>query len=291
MSFRPPSLSAVAAFEAAARHQSFTAAARELNLTQSAISHGIRALEARVGQRLFERAGRGVRLTDAGRALVGRVRIGMALLGEAFDATARQGSERLIVATLPSIAEHLLIPRLHLFQAAFPALALDIRCSTMLSDVGQGEADVAIRFGPGQWVGLHSLHLADETLFPVASPDYRGGDLPRTVDDLGDCNLIHHTESTWRLWLAPLGIDPASMPTTLAIDDASLALDAARNGLGVALARGRLVEAYLGTGALVRLFEREVPAEYAYWCAWSPQAARRATISAFAEWLREQMAN
>ncbi|NEX94761.1 LysR substrate-binding domain-containing protein [Caulobacter sp. 17J65-9] len=289
MPVRPPSLQSVAAFEAAARHQSFAKAADELNLTHGAISHAIRKLEARLGQTLFERRGRGVALTADGRSLAARVRLSLNLLGDAF-APAANDRQRLRVSLMPSVASRILIPRLAELQAALPGLELDLRCSSALADLAGGEADVAVRFGPGGWAGVQALALADERLVPVASPDFRGGRPPRSVEDLLDCPVIRHPESAWRLWLDPLGIDEARLPTGLAVDDAGAVLDAAAAGCGVALARVRLAEPDLAAGRLVRLFEREVSAEYGYWCVWNGGSPKRRLIEAFAERLRALMA-
>ncbi len=283
MSTRPPSLRAIAAFEAAARHQSFAEAARELNLTTSAISHAIKGLETRLRTRLFDRAGRKVTLTAEGQTLAVRVRLSLSLLGDAFDTSPWLRRDRLVISTLASMASRI-APRLPDFQRRFGNVELELRCGSALADLTD-DVDVAIRFGPGGWTGLQARHLGDESLFPVASPAFRGGDLPRTIDELHDCTLIRHPESTWRLWLHPLGYNPNDFPATLTIDDLGVALDVARQGQGVALARSWLVRDDLKAGRLVRLFDHEVSAEYSYWAVWSGGSARRALIASFVEWL------
>ena len=282
MPVRPPSLRSIAAFEAAARHQSFTRAAAELNLTTGAVSHAIKALETRLDRQLFERSGRAVALTSEGRSLAARVRLSLALLGEAFDVSPWLRRDRLVVSTLPAVADRMLLSRLGDLHQTLPEVVLDVRCSAALADLD--EVDVAIRFGPGGWSALQSRHLADERLFPVASPNYRGGALPADVGGLRDCQLIHHPESNWPLWLDPLGLAVADFPSWLAIDDSALVIEAAAAGHGVALARGRLAAADLERGRLVRLFEHEVPAEYAYWAVWSGSSPRRALIERFVDW-------
>lgn len=290
MPTRPPSLRSLVAFEAAARHQSFAKAAGELNLTQSAVSHAIRALERRLDQPLFERGGRTATLTAAGRRLAARVRLGLSLLGDAFETGAGGTPQRLVVSTLASVAQRLLLPGLSRLTALLPHTLLDLRCTDALADLAGGDVDVALRFGPGQWAGLQSRRLADERLFPVASPSYRGGDLPRTVDELRGCGLIRHPESAWRIWLDPLGIDDAAFPSALLVDDAALALEAAAAGNGVALARSRLAAPDLRSGRLVRLFDHEVPAEYAYWCVWSATSPKQKAIAAFVDWAAAEFA-
>ncbi|HYD13598.1 MAG TPA: LysR substrate-binding domain-containing protein [Allosphingosinicella sp.] len=289
MPARPPSLRSITAFEAAARHQSFTKAAAELNLTTGAVSHAIRALETRLGGALFQRSGRRVSLTAGGQALASRIRLSVALLDEVFDLTPWLRRDRLVVTTLSSIAERILLPALAELKGALPETTFDIRCSSVLADF-DGDVDVAIRFGPGGWHGLETSHLADERLFPVASPHYRGGALPATLDDLAGCALIHHADSNWQLWLNPVGMSARDLRSTLAIDDASLVLEAAAAGHGLALARARLVQPDLDSGRLVRLFDHDVAAEYAYWAVWNGSSPKRALIKAFVERMQEAFA-
>jgi LysR family transcriptional regulator, glycine cleavage system transcriptional activator len=277
MAVRPPSLRSIAAFEAAARHASFTKAADELNLTPGAISHAIKALEQRLGQQLFARTGRAVALTEAGRTLAARVRLSLGLLADAFDTAPWRARDRLVISTLASIAERLFLPALDRLQAAAPGMMLDFRCTTMLADFDR-DVDLAIRFGPGGWRGVQTRFLGEETLFPVVSPDYNAGDWPATQAELAGHVLIHHPESSWRLWLDPDAADPSRSGNALYIDDSLVAVEAAARGHGIALARGRLVAEDLRAGRLVRLFEREVPAEYDYWAVWSGSSPKLPVI-------------
>ena len=282
MPVRPPSLRSIAAFEAAARLASFTRAAAELNLTPGAISHAIKALERRLDQQLFTRSGRTVALTDHGRTLAARVRVSMALLSDAFDTAPWRASDRLVISTLASIAQRILLPALDRLQAACPGVTFDIRCSNALADL-ERDADLAIRFGPGGWRGLQSRFLGDETLVPVVSPAYANGVPPADPAALAGHVLIHHPESSWRLWLEPGAPDPLQSGKALCIDDSIVALEAAAAGHGVALARGRLVAADLRSRRLVRLFDRSVPAEYGYWAVWSGSSPKQPLIAAFVE--------
>ena len=284
MAVRPPSLRSVAAFEAAARHESFTKAARELNLTTGAISHAIKALETRLDRPLFDRAARKVSLTAEGRALAARVRLSLALLGDAFDVAPWLSRDRLVVSVLPSIAEKLLLPALGKFRERRPDLMIELRCSPVLADV-DGEVDVAIRFGPGGWSGVQSRHLANETLFPVASPSYLRGTLPLSAASLSSLQLIQHPESSWRLWLDAAEMKFEDLPSWLWIDDSALVIEAAAAGHGVALARARLVQKDVSEGRLIRLLDREVAAEYSYWAVWSGSSHKRKAIDAFVDWV------
>lgn len=289
MTFRPPSLRAISAFEAAARTGSFAKAAAELSLTASAVSHAIRGLEQRLNQTLFERRGRNVALTAAGQIFAGRVRLGMALLSDAFEPGAERAADRLVVSALPSMAAKILLPRLGSMRTAFPGLRLQLKTTEALEDFVDGQVDVALRFGPGEWPGLKSRVLADEALTPMCSPAYRDGDLPRTVDALRDCDLIRHMESSWRLWLDPLGLDEANFPSWLQVSDTAMGLDIAARGHGVVLGRVRMAQDDLKQRRLVRLFPEEVQAQYVYACVWGGRSLKEGLIERFGAWLAEEL--
>lgn len=157
---------------------------------------------------------------------------------------------------------------------------LDIRCTYSLADVDK-DVDVAIRFGPGGWRGLQSQFLGEESLFPVVCPTYRNGDWPTCQSDLVGHVLIHHPESSWRLWLDPAETDPTHSGNALYIDDSELALDAAAAGHGIALARGRIVDSDLKSGRLIRILDRAATAEYNYWAVWSASSSKLSLIEPF----------
>lgn len=286
---RPPSLRAIAAFEAAARHQSFAKAADELNLTHGAISHAIRSLEDRLGSELFDRQGRGVSLTEPGRVLAGRVRLGIGLLSDAFETRPWVERSKLVISVLPGFATRLLVPRLARFRARHPDIELDIHVTWSLAPVGEREVDIGLRYGPGGWAGLSAVRLLDETLFPVVSPDYPRP-LPATPADLLDHDLISHPEFSWRVWFAAAGVETAEPKSPFAIDDSVLNLDLAAAGVGIALARSLLVQADLDSGRLTRLFETQVKADYSYWMVWNPVSPKLANIELFRAWLTEELA-
>ena len=279
MAVRPPSLRSIAAFEAAARHASFTKAADELNLTPGAISHAIRALETRLDQQLFIRTGRAVRLTPEGQTLAARVRLSLGLLTDAFDAVPWRALDRLIISTTQAIGQRILAPNLQMLQAACGAARLDLRCGDALADLD--EVDVAIRFGPGGWRGVQSRLLAREELFPVVSPDYRSR--PNSEAELSDHVFIHHPESGWRLWLDPDQPDPTKSGRALHVDSTLMVLEAAAGGAGIGLARSRIAAGDLASGRLVRILERSAPAEYSYWAVWNASSPKTALISPFVE--------
>jgi LysR family glycine cleavage system transcriptional activator len=279
---RPPSLRAIAAFEAAARHESFTKAADELNLTQSAISHAIRSLELRLGVELFDRFGRTVALTDSGRTFASRLRLSLNLISEAFETPARPSRSRLVVAATACIAERILANRLPAFLADHPDGELELRTVNGAAEVSAGDVDVAILYGAGACAGLTQRRLAGEALFPVAAP---GPDLPRDPEDLACAHLIHQPEHPWRLWLEQVGLSNLPIHAALTADNPLAALELARNGAGVCLARGLLVQDDLSAGRLIRLFNAEAALREDYTAVWNPASPRADLIRPFVDWL------
>lgn len=287
MPVRPPSLRAIAAFEAAARHQSFTRAADELNLTQSAISHAIRSLELRLGVELFERFGRTVSLTEAGRAFVSRLRLSLDLISEAFDVQPKLGRARIVVGATPGVLERVLAPRLSAFVQAHPDQRIELRLSGDHTQVQSGEVDVAVLFGAGACPGLARRKLASEALIPVAAP---AADLPRRPEDLVRARLIHQPQHPWRLWLEEVGLGDLPTPPGVTIDNAVAALELARCGAGVCLGRALLVREDLASRRLIRLFEAEAPMREDYAAVWNPASPGAEAVLTFVEWLAGELA-
>lgn len=279
---RPPSLRAIAAFEAAARHESFTKAADELNLTQSAISHAVRSLELRLGVDLFERYGRTVALTEAGRAFVSRLRLSLNLISEAFEAPGRPARGRLVVGVSAGVGERVLAPRLAAFLGRHPDREIELRSVTGASDVSGGDVDVAVLFGAGACAGLTQRRLAGESLIPVAAPSM---DLPRRIEDLMRLPLIHQPEHPWRLWLERSGLSDLPTSATLTADSPLAALELARCGAGVCLTRSLWVRDDLRAGRLVRLFDGDVALREDYSAVWNPASPRSDLIRPFVDWL------
>lgn len=287
---RPPSLRAIAAFEAAARHQSFAKAADELNLTHGAISHAIRSLEDRLGSELFDRQGRGVALTEPGRVLAGRVRLGIGLLSDAFETKPWIERSKLVVSVLPGFATRILVPRLKRFRQRHPQIELEIRANWSLAPVGEREIDVGLRYGPGGWASLSAVKLMDETVFPVVSPDYPRT-LPKTPAELLQHDLITHPELSWRVWFAAAGIETPEPRPVLTIDDSVMMLELVKQRAGIALARSLISQADIDSGRLLRLFDVELKADYSYWMVWNPVSPKLANIELFRAWLSEELAD
>jgi len=194
------------------------------------------------------------------------------------------------VSTTPAFAARWLMPRLADFQARHPEIDVNVRATQALVDFERDAIDVALRYGPGFWLGLEAVKLLDETVFPVCSPEFRGGRLPIAVDELADVMLLRDARQPWRDWFLSIGHDWPEPTRGPVYDDASLLLQAAAGGLGVALARGALAQAELASGRLVRLFPDSVRASFAYYVVHPPGARQVPKIAAFRDWLDTQIA-
>jgi LysR family glycine cleavage system transcriptional activator len=210
-----PPLNSLRAFEAAARHLSFTKAAEELHVTPAAISHQIKALEEQLGVPLFRRLTRALRLTEAGQAALPPMRDGFDRLADAVDLLrAHEESGAITVSLDPSFAAKWLVPRLDRFRAAHPDLDLRLDATDKLADFQRDNVDLAIRYGGGNYPGLEVERLLSEEIFPVCSPKLLEGSAPLAQPgDLRHHTLIHLewdsedvTAPTWRMWLLAAGI-------------------------------------------------------------------------------------
>jgi LysR family glycine cleavage system transcriptional activator len=291
MSLRLPSLNGLRAFEAAARHLSFTNAAAELNVTQTAISHQIRRLEDELGIRLFVREKRTLSLTAEGRDYLPGVRTAFQDLRLATERLRRPGSDNVVtVSTLVSFATKWLLPKLGTFQEAHPGIDVRVATSTALVDFRNGDVDAAIRYGRGQWPGVRADWLTAEELFPVCSPALLKGDRPlRKPEDLADHVLLHTSGATmddWRLWLTAAGLTPEiSKKSGLSFDLAFMTLQAAIDGSGVAIGRTSYVQDDIAKGHLAVPFKIALPADAGFYFVTPRDKPSTPQLDAFREWL------
>jgi LysR family transcriptional regulator, glycine cleavage system transcriptional activator len=288
-----PPLAALRAFEAAARHLSFTRAADELHVTQTAISHQIRGLEERLGVRLFRRLPRGLVLTDEAQRYLPAVRDAFARLEAATaELLARRTGGTLTATVLPSFAAKWLVPRLGRFRAANPDIDLRISTSQHLVDFAREDVDIGIRMGRGHYPGLRVDRLFGETLVPVCSPALLEGEHPlRRPQDLAHHVLLHDDDETdWRLWLELAGIKGVDVSHGLTFTDAAMVVQAAAEGQGVALARTALAAWDIAAGRLVRPFDVSMPHDLAYYLVCPEASAERPRIAAVRVWLLAEAA-
>jgi LysR family transcriptional regulator, glycine cleavage system transcriptional activator len=291
MTARLPSLNGLRAFEAAARHLSFTQAAAELNVTQTAISHQIKRLEQELGVRLFVRQNRALTLTPKAAEYLPGVRAAFNDLKLATDRLLRREDDHVMtVSTLASLAAKWLLPRLSTFQEAHPGIDVRITTSTSLVDFQRDNVDAAIRYGRGQWQGLRADWLMADELFPVCSPSLLKGEKPlKCPEDLRDHVLLHTSNTNsddWRLWLTAAGLPPdLSKQPGITFDLIFMTIQAALDGIGVAMGRTSYVQDDIAKGRLVVPFKIALPADAGFYLV-SPQARTDSPkLAAFRQWV------
>jgi LysR family glycine cleavage system transcriptional activator len=288
---RLPSLKALRAFEAAARHGSFSRAADELGVTHAAVSHQIRALEEELGAALFHRTGRAVELTERGAKLLPVLTAAFDQLAEGWAQTGARDNAALTVSVEPSFAARWLVLRLGKFHRAHPDIELRLMPSSDVVDFAREDVDIGVRYGLGHWPDAIAEKLFEATVYPVCAPSLIDPKKPiRKPEDLKHYPLLHEeTMQHWLAWLEGAGVkNPRWAAKGPLFIEASLALQAAAGGQGVALANDTLAMADLAEGRLVRLFEFEMPDEEAYWLVYPERSAAKPRVQAFRNWIREE---
>lgn len=291
---RLPPLNALKAFEAAARHESFTRAAEELCVTQGAVSHQVKALELQLGIKLFNRERQRLIITDAGREY-------LTILRDAFDRIAlgterllqRQSTGVLTVSTSPDFAAKWLVNRLGRFAEEHPSIDLRVSATLHHVDFAREDVDLAVRHGDGNWPGLDVVRLSSEHLFAVCSPKLLAGRkrVAKPADVLR-FPLIHVDDrKDWTRWLEAAGVDCPELTHGPVLNRASMVIDAAIDGQGIALARTTLAATDLISGRLVRPFGEELRLSKTYWIICPKAATMLPKIATFREWLLAEAAN
>jgi LysR family glycine cleavage system transcriptional activator len=285
-----PSLHALHVFEVAARLGSFTRAAAELRVTQTAVSHQIKQLEGELDVLLFRRTGRGLELTRAGQAWLLELSVIFTRLRDANrKLRLRSRSERPVVSltTLPSFGARWLVPRLGGFIAKHPELDLRISASEAVVDFTREPIDVGIRFGPGPYPGLLAEKLLDD-YFVVVAAQVLAARLKKPADLLRQTLLFDDHEDAWSRCFAALGLSAPTPTRYHQHTDSSLLVEAAVRGQGVAMARWSLIQDELSAGRLVRVFAHlaPLPVGHAYSLVGLRETFRRPEIAAFRDWLR-----
>lgn len=289
---RSAPLHSLHAFEAAARHRSYSLAAGELNVTHSAISQRIRVLEEALGIALFQRKGREMVLTREGGLLFNRVQPALRQIGHALsEVGVLQRAPSITVTTLQSFAARWLLPRLGKFQKLRPDVAVHIQASAEVKDLQRSQADIAIRYGAGTWKGCTAEKLMHDSVFPVCSPDFNKGRLPSAARNLKRYRILSDDcQLEWNAWAKLAGIDPAEFIHGANYSDSNLMLGAAIAGQGIAIGRSALVAADLAAGRLVRVCDLIVPAPYAYYVVSANGRQKPDHLVAFEQWLLREAA-
>jgi LysR family glycine cleavage system transcriptional activator len=290
---RLPPLNALKAFEAAARSESFTRAAEELFVTQAAVSQQVKALEATLGLKLFNREKQRLVITETGREYLAVVRDALDRIAVGTDRIVQhQSSGVLTVSTSPDFAAKWLVHRLGRFAEAHPEIDLRVSATVRHVDLAREQVDVAIRHGNGHWTGLEVARLCSEKLFPVCSPKLIPEDL-RVLDaaDLLKFPLLRlEGWSTWSRWFDAAGIsNPVARGPVL--NQASMLIDAAIDGQGIALARTALAASDLINGRLVIPVNISLRMQNTYWIVCSKAASSVPKIKMFQNWLLAEAAD
>lgn len=287
---RLPSLAALRAFEAAARHLSFSRAAAELCVTHGAVSHQIRGLEASLGFSLFRRLHRRVVLTEAGEALFAKLRTAFDLLEMGTEqVVTTYGRRTLVVSCIATFSMRWLMPRLHQFQAKYPDIDMRLCAPDSPIEFPRDDIDVSIRSGRGEWPDdLEAIAFLDEAFGPVCSPALLQAHPLETPDDLRH-HVLLHTESrktAWPDWLRLAGVQGVDSTLGQRFETFYFLLQAAASNFGVAIGPDALVADDLASGRLVAPFGF-IPSELAMYLLYPKSRAHNAQIVAFRDWLLE----
>lgn len=286
-----PPLDALRVFEAAARRLSFAAAAAELHLTASAVSHRIKTLEEQLGLVLFERLTRKVQLTPSGRAYAAAVADAIAILREATRRLAVDANRPLLVSVTPLFGSRWLLPRLARFEAAHPGISVRIISTMRLADFAGDGVDCAVRFGTGTWTGLSAHRLMTLDYVPVCAPA-----LARRLKvpaDLKRHTLLHSepTSDAWRMWLLAVGATSVDPDGGQVLSDTTAAIQAAMDGIGVAISDRKFIAPELKQRRLVAPFAIDMPSGGAFYFVYPQARANDRRIATFRDWVVSRVAD
>jgi LysR family glycine cleavage system transcriptional activator len=287
-----PPLKGIIAFEVVARLGSVNKAADELNVTASAVSHQITNLEGFVGRRLFDRTSRGLVLTPVGERFQNDLTGALALIASAaMNARSTEGVEVLRIHVSPSFANLWLMPRLPAFLAEHPDLRIQLSAAHTHSDFSRGEVDLDVRYGQVKWGDLHVEAIFEEEILPLVSPELLKRTVIRAPEHLlaqplifSDVNVVQ-----WPRWFAAHGVPLSPASYALRFDRAYMAIEAAVQGLGIALESNRLAEGYLRSGALVPVFaDRKGIRAHGHYVVFPELHGKWGKVDRFVKWLRRE---
>lgn len=270
---------------------SFKAAADALFVTPGAMSQQIRALEERLNVQLFQRQHRKIELTYAGKKLFPyaqqafeSLQEGLKLIGDDPDPL------KLTISTLPSFAREWLIPRLGGLKKRAPDLAIAMMPTHRMVDFNRDPVDLCVRFGPGNYPGLHSELLMPDYLYPVCHPIYLEQNPINSLEDLCRCSLLEDTrpDISWKDWLVGVGVETEPNRVSLQYDGTSYVIEGALSVQGVALVRHSVVSRYVAEGTLIKLFDQELTSSFQYWLVAPPSHFNREKVKTVTHWLKEE---
>lgn len=282
-----PSMSLLSAFEAAARHESFTAAAEELSVSQSAVSRQIRLLEEQIGSKLFVRDKQTVRLSEAGATYAREIREALQRIGSAsLNLRANPYGGTLNLAILPTFGTRWLAPRLPMFLERQPGVTINLTTRLQAFDFRTDPFDAAIHFGHTPWPGTEGVELMTETVIPVASPEFLKRHSIKTAQDCLRAPLLHLASRAdqWERWFAHHNVDAGRLRGML-FDQFATAAQAAGSGLGLALLPRFLIENDLERGDLAQVLDAPMLSRERYFLVWPPAHANHRPLKVFRDWI------
>lgn len=289
-----PPLNALRSFEAAARHLSMSRAADELNVTPAAVSHQVKGLEEYLGVQLFKRLQRGLALTDAGAIYLPGLHEGFEKLQSATDALFQsETGGPLTVSVTPTFAAKWLVHRLEKFTALHPEIQVMLVATSLKVRFEDGEADIAVRYGPGGYPGCRVDKMFEEEVYAVCAPSLLNGEKPiREPKNLLNHTLLHPVQHeiddsfpTWEMWLRGHGVHCDVALTGPVISPHWMLVEAAAQGQGVALVKATVAERDLESGRLVRPFADTFPVAHGYWLISPEESADKPKVKAFRDWM------
>lgn len=289
MARRLPPLNSLKCFEAAGRLLSFTGAARELNVTQAAISHQIKVIEQFLGVSLFERYPRRLALTEQGKQLLPEVTEAFDRITSAIGALEQEQFSNMISVRLgPSFAARWLSPRLKYFWLQYPEIDLCLfHAANAPTDFEREEIDIAVTYGKGDWSGVVADRLLSLDFFPICTPAFLHNDKPLSeIENLRYYTLLHDADyENWRDWLRLANLDDINAEKGTIIDDTNVLIQAAIDGQGIALGSTPFVQDLLDSGRLVKPFELDLVNDFAYYVVCPESHLKNPAVRAFKEWL------
>ncbi|ORM70309.1 transcriptional regulator GcvA [Pantoea rwandensis] len=285
-----PNLGAVRFFEVASRLNSFSRAAEELCVTHSAVSHQIRALEADLGVQLFKRDGRRVTLTPSGEIYARQIRSALVEISEASELLrSEERGRRLVISVLPSFASRWLLGRIGSFIDRYPEIDVDIQSTNTMTDFSRDDVDVVIRFNETGATELFVEPVMNDVFFPVCSPFYNQGSLPKDPESLLSHKLLRNDYAMWKSWFLEAGISGAEEPQKgVLYKDASQQIQAAIDGQGIALVRQSLAMQAIQEGTLVRLTQIKVASHWSYWFICPHALINSDRLNIFRDWIHDE---
>ncbi len=290
MAYRLPPLNSMRLFEAAGRRLSFKLAAEDLNLTPSAISHGIQSLEDWLGVELFVRGNRNLTLTGAGATYLPQVRAALEIIVRASESMpGRRSNGRLAVSVSPTFAIRWLLPRLQRFNKRHPDIEVSVDTTHRLVEFPRDGIDLAIRLGNGNWPELYATCLVRQTLVPVCAPSLAGS--VQSPSDLARATLLHVVDVSedWDAWCQLADVSTPAPSRGLRFDTIHMAFEAAAEGLGVAIGRLPLIDADIAAGRVVPVLGPPRRCSTGYWLVTGRESLRRPEVMAFRDWIRQEL--